>query len=45
MAKKTAIIDLGSNGIRMAIYEKTSRYGFYILNEQKVKFRDRKSVV
>ncbi|MBZ7976310.1 Ppx/GppA phosphatase family protein [Campylobacter sp. RM12637] len=39
MAKKTAIIDLGSNGIRMAIYEKTSRYGFYILNEQKVKFR------
>lgn len=39
MAKKTAIIDLGSNGVRMAIFEKTSRYGFYILNEQKVKFR------
>lgn len=39
MAKRTAIIDLGSNGIRMAIFEKTSRYGFYILNEQKVKFR------
>lgn len=39
MAKKTAIIDLGSNGIRMAIFEKTSRYGFYIINEQKVKFR------
>lgn len=39
MAKTTAIIDLGSNGIRMAIFEKTSRYGFYIVNEQKVKFR------
>ncbi|WP_267524480.1 Ppx/GppA phosphatase family protein [Campylobacter sp. MG1] len=39
MAKRTAIIDLGSNGVRMAVFEKTSRYGFYILNEQKVKFR------
>lgn len=39
MATRTAIIDLGSNGIRMAIYEKTSRFAFFILNEQKVKFR------
>ncbi|EOW9630569.1 hypothetical protein ACWDWG_001853, partial [Campylobacter jejuni] len=28
MAKKTAVVDLGSNSIRMVIFEKTSRYGF-----------------
>lgn len=39
MAKKTAIIDLGTNGIRLAIFEKTSRFGFYIINEQKLKVR------
>lgn len=39
MAKKTAIIDLGSNSMRMAIFARTSRYGFYILNESKVKVR------
>ncbi|EPZ5327245.1 hypothetical protein ACXO26_001825, partial [Campylobacter jejuni] len=25
MAKKTAVVDLGSNSIRMVIFEKTSR--------------------
>ena len=39
MAKRTAIIDLGTNGIRLAIFEKTSRFGFYIINEQKLKIR------
>lgn len=39
MAKKTAVIDLGSNSMRMAIFARTSRYGFYILNESKVKVR------
>ena len=39
MAKKTAIIDLGSNSIRLVIFEKTSRYAFYIINECKHKVR------
>lgn len=39
MAKRTAVIDLGSNSIRMVIFEKTSRYGFYILKEYKRKVR------
>lgn len=39
MAKKTAVIDLGSNSMRMAIFARTSRYGFYILNESKVRAR------
>lgn len=28
MAKKTAVVDLGSNSIRMVIFEKTSRIWF-----------------
>lgn len=39
MAKKTAVIDLGSNSIRMVIFEKTSRFAFYISNEYKQKIR------
>ena len=39
MATRTAIIDLGSNSVRMAIFEKSSRYGFSILNEHKIKLR------
>ena len=39
MAKKTAVIDLGSNSIRMIIFEKTSRYGFYTTYEYKRKVR------
>lgn len=39
MAKKTAVIDLGSNSIRMVIFERTSRYGFYICSEYKKKVR------
>ncbi len=39
MAKRTAIIDIGSNSARMAIYEKTSRFGFHLINEVKSRVR------
>lgn len=39
MAKRTAVIDLGSNSMRMAIFERTSRWGFFILSEYKMKVR------
>ena len=39
MAKKVAVIDIGSNSVRMAIYEKTSRYAFHLLHEEKSRVR------
>ncbi|KAA6227130.1 MULTISPECIES: Ppx/GppA phosphatase family protein [unclassified Campylobacter] len=39
MAKKTAVVDLGSNSIRMVVFEKTSRYGFFTTYEYKRKVR------
>ncbi len=39
MAKRTAVIDIGSNSARMIIIERTSRFGFYLLNETKSKVR------
>lgn len=39
MAKRTAIIDIGSNSIRMVVYEKTSRFAFHILHEAKFRAR------
>lgn len=39
MPKRVSVIDLGSNSARMAIFERTSRLGFYILKEYKTKFR------
>ncbi|PSM52252.1 guanosine-5'-triphosphate, 3'-diphosphate pyrophosphatase [Campylobacter blaseri] len=39
MSKKVAVIDLGSNSMRMAIFERTSRLGFYTLGEYKIKVR------
>lgn len=39
MAKRTAIIDLGSNSIRMAVFEKTSRFGFHLIKEIKSRVR------
>ena len=39
MAKRTAVIDIGSNSVRVVVYEKTSRYGFHILYETKSKAR------
>jgi exopolyphosphatase/guanosine-5'-triphosphate,3'-diphosphate pyrophosphatase len=35
MAKRTAIIDIGSNSLRMVIFEKTSRFAFHLLHEIK----------
>ena len=29
MSKRVAVIDLGSNSARMAIFERTSRLGFF----------------
>ena len=39
MAKRTAIIDIGSNSARLVVFEKTSRYGFHLICEQKSKVR------
>jgi len=39
MAKRTAIIDIGSNSARLVIYERTSRYGFHLICEQKSRVR------
>jgi len=39
MAKRVAVIDIGSNSARMVIYEKTSRFAFHILHESKSKVR------
>lgn len=39
MPKRTAIIDIGSNSARLVIFEKTSRYGFNLICEQKSKVR------
>ena len=39
MTKKVAVIDLGSNSARMVIFGRTSRLGFYILGEYKMKVR------
>ena len=39
MAKRTAIIDIGSNSARMIVMERTSRFGFYLLNETKSRVR------
>ncbi|WP_151900804.1 Ppx/GppA family phosphatase [Sulfurimonas sp. NW15] len=39
MAKRVAIIDIGSNSVRMVIYEKVSRFAFHLLHEEKSKVR------
>lgn len=39
MAKITAIIDIGSNSARMAIFERTSRLGFHLIYEAKSRVR------
>ncbi|TQR33115.1 Ppx/GppA family phosphatase [Campylobacter sp. MIT 99-7217] len=39
MARKTAVIDLGSNSVRMVIFEKSSRFAFNICAEYKRKVR------
>lgn len=39
MAKRVAVIDIGSNSIRMVVYERTSRFAFHLLHEAKSKVR------
>ncbi len=39
MAKRVAVIDIGSNSVGMVVYEKTSRYAFHLLYEEKSKVR------
>lgn len=39
MAKRTAVIDIGSNSTRMTIYEKSGRFSFHIIKETKSKVR------
>ena len=39
MAKRVAVIDIGSNSVRMVIFEKSSRYAFHLLHEGKSKVR------
>ncbi len=39
MAKRTAVIDIGSNSARMIILEKTSRFAFHLLHEVKSRVR------
>jgi len=39
LAKRVAVIDIGSNSVRMVVYEKTSRFAFHLLHEEKSKVR------
>jgi len=39
MAKRTAIIDIGSNSARLAIFQNTSKIGFHLVCEQKSRVR------
>ena len=39
MAKRVSVIDIGSNSVRMVVYEKTSRYAFHLLHEERSKVR------
>ncbi len=39
MAKITTVIDIGSNSVRLAIFKKTSQFGFYLLFETKSRVR------
>ncbi|MCQ2779173.1 Ppx/GppA family phosphatase, partial [Helicobacter pylori] len=39
MAKITTVIDIGSNSVRLAVFKKTSQFGFYLLFETKSRVR------
>jgi exopolyphosphatase/guanosine-5'-triphosphate,3'-diphosphate pyrophosphatase len=39
MAKITTIIDIGSNSMRMVVFQKSSRFAFHLLNESKAKVK------
>ena len=39
MPKRIAVIDIGSNSARLVIYQRTSRYGFHLIVQQKSRVR------
>jgi len=39
MAKRVAIIDIGSNSTRLVIFQRTSRYGFHLIAQKKAPVR------
>ncbi len=39
MAKRVAIVDIGSNSARVVIYQRTSRFGFHLIAQQKASVR------
>ena len=39
MAKITTVIDIGSNSMRMVVFQKSSRFAFHLLNETKSKVK------
>ena len=39
MAKITVVIDIGSNSLRLVVYEKSSRFAFSVIKEIKSKVR------
>ncbi len=39
MPKRVAIIDIGSNSARVVIYQRTSRFGFHLIAQQKATLR------
>jgi exopolyphosphatase / guanosine-5'-triphosphate,3'-diphosphate pyrophosphatase len=39
VAKRTAVIDIGSNSVRVVIYERTSRFAFHLLRQAKSRVR------
>jgi len=39
MPKRTAVIDIGSNSARLVIFQRTSRYGFHLIIQQKSRVR------
>jgi exopolyphosphatase/guanosine-5'-triphosphate,3'-diphosphate pyrophosphatase len=39
MPKRVAVIDIGSNSARVVIYQRTSRYGFHLISQQKSRVR------
>ncbi len=39
MPKRVAVIDIGSNSARLVIYQRTSRFGFHLIAQQKATLR------
>ena len=39
MNRRVAIIDIGSNSARLVIFERSSKFGFHLISEQKSRVR------